>query len=101
MKKSTGSKGNRSALDSMMPLGDGKKNAKVNKRASSSLDADPNNQLNMAISGQQNHHQSHLMGNGGGVQVSQGGTLLIGPGGRPKTSSGKHANNPNGQTQTI
>jgi hypothetical protein len=36
-----------------------------------------------------------LMGNGGGVQVSQGGTLLIGPGGRPKTSSGKHGNNAN------
>ena len=40
------------------------------------------------------HHNSHLIGQGGGgaVQVSQGGTLLIGPGGRPKTSSGKHGN---------
>lgn len=51
MKKSTGSKGNRSALDQMMPLHESKKNPKVNKRASSSLDADPNNQLSLALSG--------------------------------------------------
>jgi hypothetical protein len=30
---------------------------------------------------------------GGAVQVSEGGSLLIGPGGRPKTSSGKHTSN--------
>jgi len=30
---------------------------------------------------------------GGAVQVSEGGSLLIGPGGRPKTSSGKHTGN--------
>lgn len=32
----------------------------------------------------------HPLGQSGGIQVSQGGTLLIGPGGRPKTSSGQH-----------
>jgi len=32
--------------------------------------------------------QQHALGQSGGIQVSQGGTLLIGPGGRPKTSSG-------------
>lgn len=38
------------------------------------------------------------MGNstGGGVQVSQTGSLLIGPGGRPKTSQNK--NHPTTQT---
>jgi hypothetical protein len=51
MKKNTGSKGNRSALDNMMPHNEGKKNPKTNKRASSSLDGDPNNQHNMALSG--------------------------------------------------
>ena len=34
--------------------------------------------------------QQHALGQSGGIQVSQGGTLLIGPGGRPKTSSGQH-----------
>jgi len=39
------------------------------------------------------NHNSLLIGQpGGAVQVSQGGTLLIGPGGRPKTSSGKNGN---------
>jgi len=33
---------------------------------------------------------THGANQGGTVQVSEGGTLLIGPGGRPKTSSGKH-----------
>lgn len=31
--------------------------------------------------------------NTGAVQVSEGGSLVIGPGGRPKTSSGKHTTN--------
>ena len=34
-----------------------------------------------------------LGSNGGAVQVSEGGSLVIGPGGRPKTSSGKHTSN--------
>lgn len=68
-----------------------KKNIKGNKRAASSLDQEQGHMINQA-NGVHGHHNSHLLGNsaGGGVQVSQGGTLLIGPGGRPKTSSGKN-----------
>ena len=75
-----------------------RKNLKRDKRgAATSLDydhgADPNN-LGLSIG---NTQHSHILGSSG-VQVSQTGTLLIGPGGRPKTSSGKHSNLHNGST---
>jgi len=65
---------------------------KRKERANSTLDGEQNP---ISVNGYQQpnhgHHNTHLMGNNSGaVQVSQGGTLLIGPGGRPKTSQGKN-----------
>lgn len=69
-----------------------KKNVKRKERASSTLEpSEMQNSQNYNMGMQQSahqHHNSHLMANAGAphVQVSQTGTLLIGPGGRPKTS---------------
>ena len=75
---------------------DSKKNIKKQKeRASSTIENDLAGSQNFNGMPQQPHHQphnSHIIGNnaGGHVQVSNTGTLLIGPGGRPKTSQGKN-----------
>jgi hypothetical protein len=62
---------------------DSRKNLKRKERMGS-LDAEGTGIIPV---GQSNHLGG---GSGAAVQVSEGGSLLIGPGGRPKTSSGKH-----------
>jgi hypothetical protein len=57
---------------------DSRKNLKRKDRAGSSLDQEAGSNL-LQMTG----------GNTGSVQVSDG-SILIGPGGRPKTSGGKH-----------
>jgi len=68
----------RSNTIEIMQEKDSRKNIKKKDRMGSSLDAE-NTGLNPIGTN-----------TGGAVQVSEGGSLLIGPGGRPKTSSGKH-----------
>ena len=69
----------------MQPEKDSKKNLRRKERAGSSIEQET---------------PGLLGGTSGAVQVADG-SILIGPGGRPKTSSGKHSNLQNGgNTQT-
>ena len=72
----------------MMPEKDSRKNLKRKERAGSTMEQET---------------PGLIGGTSGAVQVSDG-SILIGPGGRPKTSSGKHTTHQNGSathTQMI
>lgn len=83
-KKKMNSRSNTIEIQQKPAERESRKNIKRDKRgAATSLDYDHGD----GISGI--GANAHILG-ASGVQVSQTGTLLIGPGGRPKTSSGKH-----------